>query len=191
MSEVRASNKDQCGDGGENHGSGYNILERVGQTASNAAKRARTRTKRWSLIWLWKESLVLWSGYKIKSPVVLGWVVSGSERVVTAKTDYFLKNVGSYKVLSLLDWGREAWHVFRMLQSSWRRKNGWKYFNMEILDKVSSLETVLGWSGNGVAMERIVILNALRRPPWSALQTHVKTIVLSLSLCANLNLCYN
>lgn len=45
-SEVRADNEGQCGDGGENHGSGYNIPERIGQTASNAAKRTRIRAER-------------------------------------------------------------------------------------------------------------------------------------------------
>lgn len=50
--------------------------------------------------------------------------------------------------------------------------------NMEIMDKVDSRDGVKGWSGNGVAMERIVIPVALRGPPWSALQT----VVLSLSL---------
>ena len=33
---------------------------------------------------------------------MLGCVVSGGEGVTTAKTDYFLKNVSRYKVLSLL-----------------------------------------------------------------------------------------
>lgn len=71
VSEVRASDRDQCGDGGENHGRRYNIPERVGQTALNATERARTRTERLSLIWLWDKSLVLWSGYKTESPVLL------------------------------------------------------------------------------------------------------------------------
>lgn len=44
-SEVRADDEGQCGDG-ENHGSGYDIPERIGQTASNAAERTRIRAER-------------------------------------------------------------------------------------------------------------------------------------------------
>lgn len=51
MSEVRVSDKDQCGDG-EKNGSECSISERVGQVASDAAERTRTRHERWPLIWL-------------------------------------------------------------------------------------------------------------------------------------------
>ena len=47
---------------------------------------------------------------------------------------------------------------------SQRGKNGWKYFNMETMDKVGPREGLRGSSGSEVAMERMGIPAALRTP---------------------------
>lgn len=48
------------------------IPEGAGHIISNRAERARKRTERLPLIWLWGKSLLLWSVYRIKSAVVVG-----------------------------------------------------------------------------------------------------------------------
>lgn len=98
------------------------------------------------MIWLWEVLGTLVKVQDQKSHC------SGLISECGGGSDHPLKTAGTYKVLSLLYWGEDAWHEGKRKEKMVENTSIWRCWTKQVLEKVSGVQVGV------VTMERIGLL---------------------------------